>query len=165
MEQNPETQATETPISPPAEVKADTKPAADEVTAPVKDTASAGSMQYAGFGLRFVASLIDGVVLMLVGWVMTALGTDSFALNTLVGALYSILFWVNMNGQTPGKKIMNIKVVRVDGKPVDYLTSMLRYVGYFISAIPLLLGYIWVLFDEKKQGWHDKLANTYVIKV
>ena len=123
-----------------------------------------------GFGLRLVAWLIDGVVLSVI-WSLIArmpflpFGKEGWeSLNLLVGALYSILFWVHWNGKTAGKKIMKIKVVTEKGKGLDYQTAVIRYLGYLLSAIVLLLGYLWVIWDDKKQAWHDKLAKTYVVR-
>jgi len=130
----------------------------------VSDLAVIGNK--AGFGLRFLASLIDGVIMGVVGSLLGRLAYNSGAplLNTLVGALYSILLWVNWNGQTVGKKALGIKVVKEDGSSLDYQTAVIRYLCYFVSAIPLGLGYFWVIWDEKKQGWHDKIAKTLVVK-
>jgi RDD family. len=48
--------------------------------------------------------------------------------------------------------------------PIGYGKGFLRWVGMIISGLVLLLGYIWILIDKKNQGWHDKIAGTYVIK-
>ena len=74
-----------------------------------------------------------------------------------------IAFWV-MKGATPGK--MAISAVVVDAQthaPVDFWQALTRYVGYFISTLPLFAGLAWVAFDARKQGWHDKMARTVVI--
>ncbi|QQS43511.1 RDD family protein [Candidatus Roizmanbacteria bacterium] len=122
------------------------------------------NQQLAGSGARFVSFLIDAIILGIVG-ALLGQTAESGALGMVVGAAYYIFFWVKQDGQTLGKKAMHIKVVRTDGKPMDWMTAGLRYIGYIVSGIPLLLGYIWILFDGKKQGWHDKIANTYVVKV
>lgn len=120
----------------------------------------------AGFGIRLVAAIIDGVVMAIAGTMLGKImpGFARPLVNTAVGALYSVLFWVNWNGQTLGKKAVGIKVVKEDGKVLDYQGAVVRYVGYIVSAIPLLLGFFWVIWDEKKQGWHDKIAKTLVVK-
>lgn len=137
------------------------------------------NIQYAGFWRRFLASAVDNLILSLIGLgISLTLGSDPFpssaaknnlelfdiALSTVVFILYSLLFWVNYDGSTPGKKLLAIKIVHSEGKPLNYGISFIRYLGYFVSLIPLGLGYIWVAFDSKKQGWHDKIAGTYVIK-
>ena len=124
------------------------------------------SSKNAGFGIRFVAAIIDGVLIGIARSMLIKIMPflDKFLFSMLTGALYSILLWVNWNGQTLGKKIMKIKVVKEDGRAVDYKTAVIRYLTYIVSAIPLCLGYFWVIWDEKKQGWHDKLAKTLVVK-
>ena len=125
-----------------------------------------GVSKNAGFGIRLAAGIIDMVIIVvclgLLKSIMPFLTHPIF--NTLAGALYSILLWVNWNGQTVGKRVMGIKVVKEDGSPVDYQTAVIRYLTYMVSTIPLFLGYFWVIWDEKKQGWHDKLAKTLVVK-
>lgn len=70
------------------------------------------------------------------------------------------------DGRTLGKMAVGTKVVNEDGIAPSLLTALVREViGKFVSAIVLMLGYIWILFDPKFQGWHDKIASTYVIKV
>ncbi|MDF0591770.1 RDD family protein [Candidatus Methanocrinis natronophilus] len=69
-------------------------------------------------------------------------------------------------GQTPGMRLVEIRLVRTDGvEPVGLPRGFLRWVGMEISGIFLLLGYIWILIDKKRQGWHDKIAGTYVVNV
>jgi uncharacterized RDD family membrane protein YckC len=67
-------------------------------------------------------------------------------------------------GQTPGMKILNLKVIRTDGSNLDLVQGLLRYVGLIISFLVIFIGVIWVAFDPNKQGWHDKIAGTYVVK-
>jgi uncharacterized RDD family membrane protein YckC len=125
----------------------------------------------ADFLVRFAAIFIDGIVVSLISSLVstTSVNADNGAIISsapgfLVGALYYVLMWTYYNGQTLGKKVMKIRVVREDGKPVDLQTSILRYLGYIVSGLVLCLGFLWVLFDEKKQGWHDKIAHTFVVK-
>lgn len=58
---------------------------------------------------------------------------------------------------------MGVRIARTNGKPLTIGRALLRYLGYWLSAIPLGLGFFWVLVDDQRQGWHDKLADTYVI--
>ncbi len=68
-------------------------------------------------------------------------------------------------GQSFGKRFIGIRVVRTDGRPVDYQTAVLRHiVGYPFSVLFFGLGLFWMLWDRRRQGWHDKLAKTVVIK-
>lgn len=128
-------------------------------------TTAGSTGSYAGFGVRFVAALIDTVILFTVGFVMgLVLGKTAQSISWIVGVIYYLYFWVNQNGATPGKKAMGIRVVRVDGQLLTYGTAFLRYIGYIVSGITLGIGYLWIIWDPKKQGFHDKIANTYVVK-
>ncbi|HEY1389134.1 MAG TPA: RDD family protein [Ktedonobacterales bacterium] len=75
---------------------------------------------------------------------------------------YPVVFWVLL-GQTPGKLLMGVRIARTNGQRLTIGRALLRYLGYWLSAIPLGLGFFWVLVDDQRQGWHDKLADTYVI--
>lgn len=76
--------------------------------------------------------------------------------------LYPTLFWM-VNGQTFGKRIMGLRVVRMNGKEMSFARGLLRVLGYLLCAAPLFLGFIWVIFSNKRRGWHDMLAGTCVI--
>jgi uncharacterized RDD family membrane protein YckC len=82
--------------------------------------------------------------------------------STFFGFVYFIFFWV-ISGFTPGKALLGLRVVRTDGRPVNLGRAVLRLIAYLIAALPLFLGFIWILFDNRRQGWHDKIARTYVI--
>ena len=85
-----------------------------------------------------------------------------------VAVLSAYVIWAFIlfaRATTPGKKILGMRVVKENGNRAGFLTMLFREViGKFISAIVVLLGFIWILFDKENQGWHDKLASTYVIK-
>lgn len=78
--------------------------------------------------------------------------------------LYFVTFW-RLGGATPGKMLMGLRVVHGDDPNITPLRGILRYLGYFLSALPLFLGFFWVLGDSRRQGWHDKLAKTRVVHV
>ena len=137
---------------------------------------------YAGFWVRFLAFLIDGILLGVIttalspvwGPQVTVTGTGAAtgvevnatanALGTLIGLVYFTGLWA-WRGQTVGMMPFNMQVVSVaDGKKIDVMRALLRYVGFIIAAIPLLIGLIWAAFDARKQGWHDKIASTVVIR-
>ena len=134
---------------------------------------AAEGVRYVGFWARVAAGVLDLILVMFVvtpvlvflfgdGWT-DGRGVIGFVVNwvPLGGAI--IAFWV-MKGATPGK--MAISAVVVDAQthaPVDFWQALTRYVGYFVSTIPLLAGLAWVAFDARKQGWHDKMARTVVI--
>lgn len=145
---------------------------------------------YAGFVSRAIAFIIDivamAVTLVVVIVILQAvlgfftlyglLGqriVDSTQSQTIVSIALAILgaaiaigypvgFWVLL-GQTPGKLLMGVRISLVTGQPLTVRRALLRYLGYWLSAIPLGLGFLWVLADDRRQGWHDKLAGTYVV--
>jgi uncharacterized RDD family membrane protein YckC len=124
------------------------------------------SYELADLGTRFLAILIDGIILGIVTGVLVGAGRNAGAgaLSFLIGLGYYWYFWTRNNGQSPGKMAMNIRVVKVDGTPINDMDAFLRYIGYSLNSIIFCLGWIWALFDENHQGWHDKIAKTYVVK-
>jgi uncharacterized RDD family membrane protein YckC len=120
----------------------------------------------AGFVDRFIAVLIDTIILLIPNLVFIYVveGLAGNALSIVLNAVYTIYFWTS-SGSTPGKSVMGLKVVSADGGAlIPPVTAVLRYVGSWISAIVLLLGYLWVIWDPKHEAWHDKIAATKVIK-
>jgi uncharacterized RDD family membrane protein YckC len=75
---------------------------------------------------------------------------------------YHVFFTVT-TGQTIGKRLMGLRVVRTDGRRISATRALVRTVGYLFSAVIFFLGFIWILIDDRRQAWHDKLAATYVI--
>ena len=82
-------------------------------------------------------------------------------LTTLVIIGYYTFFWT-LVGFTPGKAILGLKIARKNGSKVSFGRALVRFFAYWISALPLFLGFFWVLWDPKRQGWHDKIAGTQV---
>jgi uncharacterized RDD family membrane protein YckC len=80
----------------------------------------------------------------------------------LLAGAYFALFWI-LKGQTPGKMALGIKIISTDGSPITTGQAIMRFIGYIIGAIIMFLGFIWAAFDSKRQGWHDKIAETYVV--
>jgi uncharacterized RDD family membrane protein YckC len=75
-----------------------------------------------------------------------------------------VFFWTG-TGQTPGKMAMGIRVVSAQtGDVIGMGEALLRYVGYIISGLALGLGFLWIIWDPKHEGWHDKIASTRVVK-
>jgi uncharacterized RDD family membrane protein YckC len=126
----------------------------------------------AGFWIRTIAFIIDSIILAIIGSLIRSLSgadpadaTGGGGIQTLIGVVYYTVLWSNIGGgQTVGMRIFNLKVVKTDGTPVPLLTAFIRYIGLIISFVVLFIGVIWVAFDGNKQGWHDKIAGTYVIK-
>jgi uncharacterized RDD family membrane protein YckC len=115
-------------------------------------------MKKAGFITRFVAIFIDGILFGAIGWAI------HFPLFGLLGIVYETILIAQWNGQTIGKKIMGIKVVTTSGGSLDGLKSFIRSVSKILSFLPLDLGFFWALWDGENQTWHDKIAETYVVK-
>ena len=139
---------------------------------------STEDLEYVGFWPRVGASLIDTILLGIVVWpLLTAFYGDSywtgdelvkgpmdFLLSWVFPAVAVILFWVAKQA-TPGKMAISAKIVDAKtGNAASIGQLVGRYAAYYLSAIPLLLGFIWVAFDDRKQGWHDKLAGTVVVR-
>lgn len=133
---------------------------------------------YAGFWIRLVASIVDNLLLMAVTWPLLLLiygfsyleqqsvvaGPADALISWVLPAVIIIGLWRRIQS-TPGKLIFRARVVDADtGEPASLGRYVLRYFGYILSAIPLGLGFIWVAFDKRKQGWHDKIANTVVVQ-
>jgi len=74
-------------------------------------------------------------------------------------------FFLGSRGQTPGKMIMGVRVVTMEGEPLSFWRSVRRFIGYMLSFLALYVGFLWILVDNNRQGWHDKLAGTIVIYV
>lgn len=121
--------------------------------------------ELADVGERFIASIIDNILLgVITGALFGAAGGGGGLVGWLIALGYNWYFWTRNDGQTPGKSIMKIRVIKTTGAPMTDGDAVLRYIGYHISGIVMGLGYIWALFDSNHQAWHDKIANTYVVK-
>lgn len=117
-------------------------------------------------GTRFIALIIDSIIIGVVGSIFGA--NDQWFLGGIIGfavnAAYQWYFLTRSNGQTPGKMLLNIRVIKVDGTPIDGTDAVLRTLGYYINTAVLFLGWLWAFVDSQQQGWHDKLARTYVVR-
>lgn len=105
---------------------------------------------------EWLASLYQGETTRML---ITAL-LSSAGITLIVSIIYNIGFWM-LSGQTPGKRILGVRVMRADGERLRLRNAVLRQIGYWISAI-MFLGYLWVLFDSRRQGFHDKIGGTIV---
>jgi len=123
----------------------------------------------AGFWIRVGAYLIDAVILFIVDLIVGLIFRNNQGLQSLIELIvslgYFVYFWsASGGGQTVGMRALKIKVVKTDGSQLDYGGAVLRYVGLLVSFIVIFIGVIWVAFDPNKQGWHDKIASTYVVR-
>ena len=136
-----------------------------------------------GFGWRLLAQLIDGLLItfftfgVVVAIFFLALFLSMFnpydpvTFNGLIiisALIISLVYYVgswSKSGQTVGKSMLGMRVVSTDGSGISVGKAVLRYVGYIISGLVFSLGFLWINFTDKRQGWHDKLAGTYVIDI
>ena len=150
---------------------------------------STEDLRPAGFWIRFIAASVDGFVLMAIMSVfiifriftiggitggeepfedkieslVSALGTVGLLLN-LVPLLYSVVF-VGWRGQTPGKMLLGLKIIRTDGEEVGYLRAFIRWIGTLISSVTLCIGFLMAAFTTHKRALHDYIAGTRVIRL
>jgi uncharacterized RDD family membrane protein YckC len=153
--------------------------AGEPMAEPPQD-ASVPSSDRAGIVSRFCAFAIDVVILSAcvggLAWLLdvTARGLRRFAPPLDLGALlvavvplfvalYHIVLWTAF-GQTPGKWVMGLRVVRCDGGPLSVGRALVRWFGYLLSALPFYLGFLWIL-GPSRRAWHDRLAKTEVVHV
>ena len=147
--------------------------------------------RYAGFWIRFLAAFIDGIVVSIVTNPITfllgqgfdpevqedAFGTTTIdwnldgtvlGLTLLISTILPLVYYtvaISRWGQTLGALAVSIKVVRPDGELLSAGAALVRAVGAWVSALAFGLGYMWMIWDRRKQTWHDKMAGSVVIKV
>jgi uncharacterized RDD family membrane protein YckC len=134
--------------------------------------------EYGGFWVRVAAALIDSLLIVMIAFpILTAFygwsywdseelvqGGVDFVITYVMPGVVTVLFWLYRQA-TPGKMALGLRVVdAATGRRASTGQLIGRYLGYYVSMIPLLLGLLWVAFDARKQGWHDKLAGTVVIR-
>jgi uncharacterized RDD family membrane protein YckC len=142
---------------------------------------------YGGFLIRLTARIIDGfvvgipigIIFGVVFFVLSATASTSQAgqvspamaaalticyLVALVAAIaYYIVLWTT--GATVGMRLLHLRVVDAhNGQTIGYGRAILRFIGLIISSLPCYLGLLWVIWDSRKQGWHDKIAQTVVLR-
>jgi uncharacterized RDD family membrane protein YckC len=131
----------------------------------------ASTLPRAGFFIRLGALLLDIILIAvimaflshLVPRGLRFLHMDPPSILPLL-AIYGALMW-KLKGTTIGGIICGLKVVRVDNRPIDWATAVVRALGCFLSFVVVGLGFIWVAIDDEKQSWHDKIAGTTVVQV
>jgi uncharacterized RDD family membrane protein YckC len=117
------------------------------------------SLPRAGFAIRMAALLIDVI---LIGIILRQVheGTN---LDLLMLATYGAVMW-KLKGSTVGGIICGLHVVRLDGRPIDWPTAIVRALGCFLSLVVVGLGFLWIAIDSERQSWHDKIAGTVVVR-
>jgi len=141
-------------------------------------TMESEELEYVGFWPRVGASLIETILLGVIIWpLLTPLYGESYwkseklingPMDSLLSCVFpaggGILYWIARQA-TPGKMAISAKIVDAkSGKAPGTGQLIGRYLAYYLSMIPLCLGFIWVAFDERKQGWHDKISGTVVVR-
>ena len=140
-------------------------------------------VRYGGFWRRFWACMLDGMVLAFASMIVYGAAIaivrfispdieDPFKVllipqliaNMIIKAFYFIYFH-GLTGQTVGKLALGLKVVKRDGDTIGFARATVRYFGSIIGLLFAGLGFVWIAFDARKQGWHDKMAGSFVVKV
>lgn len=146
---------------------------------------------YGGFWRRCLAFLIDQIILYGIYLVFFLIGVLSNAFGYLthgdlfppgaspyLGSWFMTLYWgavvivtalyftffVTFTGQTPGKMVLGLKVMPAEDGVMTFGMAFLRWVGYIVSSFFFYLGFVWIAFDPRKRGWHDKIAGTVVVR-
>ena len=148
--------------------------------------------KFAGFWRRLIAYLIDSTITTIVFFVLFMIAMMAFFFGSISGnnsgmladlmypaitSSYVLFIWIfyaavsiayftyfhGTTGRTPGKMLLGLQVISTEGAPISFGIAFLRAVGYLVSGALFNLGFIWIAFDKRKQGWHDKIADTVVI--
>jgi uncharacterized RDD family membrane protein YckC len=143
-----------------------------------KNVTDSTELEYVGFWPRVWASLIDTILVGVIAIPLlmaiygrerladgvTISGYAGFFISYILPAIAVIAFW-SVKEATPGKMVIGAKIVdaQTGGTP-SFRQHVVRYLGYFLSTFFFCLGFLWIAFDKKKQGWHDKLAGTVVVR-
>jgi uncharacterized RDD family membrane protein YckC len=133
-----------------AEASAGAPAVAPEITA---------ALPRAGFWVRMGALFLD---VLLVGFALSLIRPFG-DFHIVVLAIYGAIMW-KLRGTTVGGIVFDLHVVRIDGRPVDWETAIVRALGCFLSLCVVFLGFIWIAFDNNNQAWHDKIAGTVVVR-
>ncbi len=137
------------------------------------------TVRYVGFWVRVLASIVDSILLAMIVYPLAysiygeayfditdtrlVQGPADLVLQYVFPAIAILVFWMRKSA-TPGKLMLKAKIVDADTleKPETW-QLIVRYLGYYISILTLFIGFLWVAFDQRKQGFHDKLGRTVVI--
>ncbi|QER39372.1 RDD family protein [Acinetobacter suaedae] len=133
--------------------------------------------EYAGFWIRVGAAILDTIIILAalipLMMLLTPSVTDNLTrtswswsdwIGQILSAIFYIFCWVKFAG-TPGKRLLRLKVLdEQTGNHISVGQGVIRYIGYIPATLVLFIGLIWIAFDPKKQGWHDKMAKTVVVR-
>jgi uncharacterized RDD family membrane protein YckC len=139
------------------------------------------NIHYAGFWIRFAAAILDRLILFLIFSLVDILALTTFlyspsivegvsvyrltvlSLQLLIDLFYSCCFLSSSWMATPGMKAVGIKIVDYNFEQISFGRAIGRFFWEIISAVIVFIGFIMIAFNPKKQGFHDKIANTYVV--
>lgn len=125
---------------------------------------------YAGFWIRLAAALIDTLIIGIPASILQfglifATGSKSMMYVVQLAVVVLIIYMNGIKGGTPGKLILGMRIVNEKGDYIGIPMAILRDIGKMLSTIILLIGYLMIAWDSRKQGLHDKIAKTFVVKV
>jgi len=125
---------------------------------------------YQGFWIRFLAYILDGFIIGIPVWLLQigliyATGMQSMMYLASFAGVVLVIYMDGIKGGTPGKLILGMRIVNEKGEYIGIPMAILRCIGKILSGMILGIGYFMIGWDEKKQGLHDKIAQTYVIKI
>src|SRR5580693_7643174 len=148
---------------------------------PLTGTALVADLRYAGLATRVVSFLVDAALITVVDVVvgvgaalilsvlhiphelrtiLAVIGAAAFVLGSI---LYFVIFW-STTGQTPGARVMQIRVTSADAARVKPRWAVARCIGVVLAALPLFAGFVPILFDSRRRGFQDWLARTTVVE-
>jgi uncharacterized RDD family membrane protein YckC len=134
--------------------------AAGAASAAAASVAAPSTLPRADFMVRMGALLIDTILIA----VLLSIVDGSHQAQLIVLAVYGAIMW-KVKSTTIGGIVFGLQVVRADGRPIDWSTAIVRALSCFLSLMVVGLGFIWIVFDDQRQGWHDKIAGTLVVRV
>ncbi|HEX3913183.1 MAG TPA: RDD family protein [Steroidobacteraceae bacterium] len=152
------------PAAPPPDTASPTPPPTPPPAPPPAAPPVTAAMPRAGFWIRMGALFLDVVLVGFALSLMHPFGSAHFLgdFHIVVLAIYGAVMW-KLRGTTVGGIVFDLHVVRIDGRPLDWETAIVRALGCFLSLCVVFLGFIWIAFDSNRQAWHDKIAGTIVV--
>ena len=129
-------------------------------SAPPLDPQLALTHPRAGFWIRMGALFIDVV---LVSFALSLIYHHGARGTLLIVATYAAIMW-KLRGSTVGGIVFDLQVARLNGRPIDWETAIVRALACFLSLAALGLGFFWIAIDPERQAWHDKIAGTVVVR-
>lgn len=126
-------------------------------------------LEYGGFWIRFSAMVWDGIILGIPAWILQVIlvlitGISSMMYLVSLAVVVITIYMDGIKGGTPGKLILGLRIKNEKGEYIGIPMAILRYIGKILSGLILGIGYLMIAWDKRKQGLHDKIASTFVVK-